>query len=263
MKVRSRGFLRHAVVLFILLVPASSLAVEIQKSQNARQAEALWEEALAARGGREQIARVNSLLISYRVTVRNFLGVVIHRGAVETLYVFPDKMWGWDDGLPPPFHLTVKVLDLAKGRSCTLYQGNSAPVCGQARLGDEGAIQAQLLYLMETRWVKPIPVGVSEDRIGLRKVDVLHTHFQDNRIDYFLDPKTHLPARVSIFYGAAARSAMSVEFSEYARVGGLMMPGKKKRGKINFEMNPAYDESIFSRLPSIEAGPKAWQRSSH
>ena len=265
MKVCSRKFIKHALrVLFILTLPASAFAGETQESQNTRQAQALWEQAVAAKGGREQLYRVNSLLISYRDTVRNFLGVVVHRGDVETLYAFPGRMWGWDDGLPPPFSLTVTLLDVGRDRRCALYKGAAAPVCDPARRKgvepDEGLVQAQLLYLLETRWVKPTPVGVTREWVGLKKVDVLHARFQDKRVDYFLDGKTHLPVRVSIFYGASERTALSFEFSDYAPVGGVQMPGKQKSAKINFDLNPAYDEGVFTRPPSVEAGPKAWRR---
>jgi hypothetical protein len=264
MKVHSRSSIEHAfLVFFILLLPTSAVADEIQESQSTRQAQALWEQAVAAKGGREQLYRVNSLLMSYQETVRNFLGIVVHRGDVETLYVFPDKMWGWDDGLPPPFHLTVNLLDIGRDRRCTLYKGTAAPICGPVRQGktqpDEGLVQVQLLYLMETKWVKPTPVGVGEERIDSKKVDVLHARFQDKRVDYFLDRKTHLPVRVSIFYGGGERPTISVELSDYAPVGGVLMPGKQKKGKINFQINTPYDEGVFTRPPSIEAGPHAWR----
>jgi hypothetical protein len=227
----------------------------------------LWEQAIAAKGGREQLYKVNSLLISYRDTVRNFLGVVVHRGDVEALHVFPDKTWTWDDALPPPFSLTVSWLDASRNRRCVLYKGAAAPNCDVVEHpgspADEGLVQTQYLYLLETRWVKPTPVGVTEERIGFKKVDVLRTRFREKRIDYFLDRKTHLPLRVSVFYGQSERATLSLDFSEYVNVGGVMMPGKQKNGHINFQINPPYDEAVFTRPPSLEAGPHAWRLNGH
>ena len=262
MKTHSRIYM-GAGVLLLLLFSASAQAAA-QGPDEAGRARALWEQAVAARGGREQLHRVESLLISYRETVRNFFGVVVHRGDVERLYAFPDRMWGWDDGLPPPFSLTINTLDLGRDRRCTLRKTSAAPLCGPARQGqanpDEGLVQAQLLYLMETRWVKPTPVGVRAGSVGLRKVDVLRARFGDRRIDYFLDRKTHLPARVALYYGAGERPALTVDLSDYAPVGGVLMPGRQKDGRVNFQINPPYDAGVFARTPSIEAGPKAWQR---
>jgi hypothetical protein len=261
-------FPRHALcLLFIILLPAAAAAQSEHDSQDTQRAEALWEQAVAAKGGREQLYKVNSLLIYYSDTWRNFLGGVVHRGDFEALHVFPDKTWTWDDALPPPFSLTVSSLDVSRNRRCVLYKGAAAPTCGAAEHprspADEWLAQTQYLYLLETRWVKPTPVGVSEGRIGLKKVDVLHARFRERRIDYFLDRKTHLPLHVSVFHGTSARATISLDFSEYVNLGGLMMPGKQKHGHINFQINPPYDEAVFTRPPSLEAGPHAWRLQGH
>jgi len=265
MKVTSHSSIKYILwLLAIFLLPVQAIANQAQESESTQQAKELWEQAIAAKGGREQLYKINSLVMSYQETVRNVLGIIVHRGTVERLYVFPDKSWGWDDGLPPPFHLTVGVLDLARNLRCTLYEGAQKPVCGPAKQGaspaNEGLNQAQYLYLMETIWVKPVPLNVTKESIGLKKVDVLHTQFENKRIDYFLDRKTHLPLRVAVFYGASDRPTLAYDLSEYVNINGVQMPGKQKKGRINFEINPSYDESIFTRPPSIEAGPKAWQR---
>ena len=253
----------HVLTLFIsLFLAASSCGDAFQESQRARDARALWEQAIIAKGGRDQLYSVNSLVLSYRETVRNFLGIVVHRGIVETLYVFPDKLWGWDDGLPPPFRRSILSVDLERNVRCSV-SGSGTPVCGPAKQRggsaseNEGLLQAQYLYLMETRWVRPIPVDVTKSE---SKFDVLHTRLGDKRIDYFLDRKTHLPMRVAVFNGNRDKPTLTAEFSDYVRVGAIQMPGKQKRTRISLQINPAYDESIFTRLPSLTAGPHAWQR---
>ena len=266
MKVTSHTSIKSIFrLLIIFLLPLSVNANQAEVSESAQQAKELWEQAIAAKGGREQLYKVNSLVISYQEAVRNFLGIVVHRGEVQTFYLFPDRMWSWDDGLPPPFHLTVGVLDLTQNLRCTLYKGAQKPLCGPAKQGaspaGEGLNQAQYLYLMETRWVKPEPLNATKESIGLKKVDVLHTRFEDKRIDYFLDQKAHLPLRVAVFYGASDRPTLTIDLSEYMTINGIQMPSKQKKGRINFQINPSYDESIFTRPPSIEAGPKAWQPS--
>lgn len=252
----------NVLTLFISLFLVASLGGDaFQESQSARDAKALWEQALVAKGGRDQLYGVNSLVLSYQEAVRNFLGIVVHRGIVERLYVFPDKSWGWDDGLPPPFRLSIQSVDLERNVRCHVYAGTK-PTCGVARQTgspseDEGILQAQYLYLMETRWVRPIPFDVTKSG---SKFDVLHTRLGDKRIDYFLDRKTHLPMRVAVFYGSSDNPTLTVEFSKYVRVGAIQMPGKQKRASISFQINPPYDEGIFTRLPSLTTGPHAWRR---
>ena len=251
--------IKWLLLIFFLAFPAAA------EAQDAEQAKILWEQAIAAKGGREQLHQVTNLVMSYHETVRNFLGIAVHRGDVERLYVFPNKSWSWDDGLPPPFRLSTGWLDVEQNRRCTTYAGNSAPVCGPAKQKNspagEGITQVQYMYLMETRWVKPTPISVTKDNIGRKQVDVLHTRFENKRIDYFLNRKTHLPARVAVFYNDSDRATLMFDFSDYVTVSGIQMPGRQKRGKINFQINAPYDESIFTRSPSLEAGPKAWQRS--
>jgi len=249
----------------IFFLPFPIAATKVQEAENSGQAKLLWEQAIAAKGGREQLHQVTNLVMSYQETVRNFLGFVVHRGVVERLYVFPNKSWSWEDGLPAPFRLSTGWLDVEQNRRCRIYAGSSSPVCGPAKQktspADEGITQVQYLYLMETRWVKPAPTSVTKGNIGLKQVDVLHTRFENKRVDYFLDRKTHLPARVAVFYNDSDRATIMFDFSDYVTVNGIQMPGRQKKGKINFQINAVYDESIFTRSPSIEAGPKAWQRS--
>jgi hypothetical protein len=265
MKVSSPLTIKYFLWLLIIFsLPPSAFALDAQESQGAQQAKELWEQAIAAKGGRDQLYKVNSLLMSYTETTRNFLGIVVHRGLVERIYVFPGKVWGWDDGLPPPFHLSVGMLNVGLNLRCTIYAGASKPVCGPAQQGisppDAGISQMQYLYLMETRWVKPVPLGVTRDSIGLKKVDLLHTRFGNEKVDYYLDRKTHLPLRVAVFYGGSRQATLKIDLSEYVMVDGVQMPTKQKSGKISFQINPPYDEDIFTRPPSIELGPHAWQR---
>jgi hypothetical protein len=104
LKISLPSSIERVLSLFVILsLPALAFGHRSQESQNTKQANELWEQAIVAKGGRQQLYGVSSLVMSYQETVRNFLGIAVHRGIVERLYVFPDKSWGWDDGLPPPF----------------------------------------------------------------------------------------------------------------------------------------------------------------
>lgn len=262
MQVKRHYFVRIGLCLstVIAFLHAGSASAQY-KEPDQEQAKKLWEQAIAAKGGRERLLQVNALLVSYQETVRNIVGIVVHRGPVERLYIFPSKVWAWDDGLPPPFRLTVGVLDLERDFACRAHPESKPPVCSTARgMGSrEGIDEAQYFYLMETRWIKPAPISVRKDTIGFKQVDVVVTELEGKRIEYYLSRKTHLPQRITIFHGNSKRPRSSFDFSEYVSVNGIQMPGKQKRGKITFTINPAYDAGIFSRLPSIAAGPKAWQ----
>jgi len=241
----------------MLLSPIDTTA---QTDPAQHQARMLWEQAITAKGGRDALYRIDSLAMWYEETARNFLGIPVHRGHVEAVYVFPGKLWSWDDGLPAPFHLTLRLLNVSQNLRCTLYEGAAKPICGSTGPAgssfDEGIKQVQYVYLMETKWVKPLPVNVTKGK----NVDVLHTRFENKQIDYFLDRKTHLPIRVEVFYNQSQRPTLTVHLSDYGNVSGVQMPGKQKKAEIQFEINPSIDEAVFTVAPSIEKGPQAWRK---
>jgi len=264
LKVRGSNVALCAVWIGAILVlwQPRSVTAYATAQRNREQAQKLWDDAINAKGGRDRLYAVSSLLIWYEETSRNFLGIAVHRGHVERLFVFPVKLWSWDDGLPPPFHLSVDVMDLDRDFGCRVHDDLKPPMCGNARkLGSrEGIDEAQYLYLMETRWIKPIPISVRKDRIGLKTVDVLETQLEDKRILYFLNRKTHLPQRVTVFSGNSERARLSLDLSEYLSISGIQMPGKQKRGRINFLLNPQYDESVFTRPRRFRPGQKHGRR---
>lgn len=255
---------RLSALLLSLGAPHAARAEERPSQVSRQQAEALWEQAIAAKGGRARLAQVNSLAISYEETARNLLGRVVHRGQVERLYVFPDKSWSWDDGLPPPFHLTVNMFNRERRTSCTVSTDAPAPRCSEPRDADsffhqgEGLARTQYLYLLETKWTQPAPLAATAGRLGTQAVDIVRTVVNGRRVDYYFDRRTHLARRIVTFF-ESGRVWETYDFSDYLSVEGIQMPGRQKNGRLNFQINPAYDESIFTRPPSIEAGAKAWQ----
>lgn len=269
MKVAFHNFLITTFCLLslsIVLCGQVTGSAEETKSQDEskQRAAALWEQAVVAKGGRERLYQVNSLLISYQGTVRNFFGTVVHRGFVERLYVFPYKSWSWDNGLPPPFNLTVSMFNQERNLSCTISAGDRSPKCTEPKNAAsffnqaEGLARVQYLYLLETKWIRPLPVKLAKDSIGLKTVDVVQTRVAGRRVDYYLDRKTHLPQRIITFF-ESGRVWEVYNFSDYVNINGIQMPGVQKKGKINFQINLAYAGSIFTHPPSIEAGPNAWQ----
>ena len=250
----------YSLVGIALNIATASYARAQATNEERQQAETLWEQAIAAKGGRETLMGVKNLAISYDDTARNFLGIAVHRGHFKAVYAFPDKLWVWDDTLPPPFNLTVRVLNISQNFRCTLYAKVAKPTCGSAT-GDhpsaEEIKEAQYLYFLETNWVKPVPVGVTRDK----KVDVVHTRFENKKIDYFLDRKTHLPVRVVVYADGRQRPNLNVELSRYQNIGGVHMPTKQNRTIIDFEINEPFDETIFSVAPSIDKGSHGWRKS--
>lgn len=80
-------------------------------------------------------------------------------------------------------------------------------------------MSAQLSYLMETDWVQPEPVRAVRTRFEGMKGILLETRVGQDRVDYYLDGKTHLP--VVIMWPKGFRM---YRLAGYAEVSGIQLP---------------------------------------
>ena len=236
-------------------------------------AHVLWEQAIAAKGGRKRLYAVRNLLERHE------------RNSYVALFVFPDKVWQWSDVRPTPLGLAIEMQNLGKGLSYKVEEDMSDP---PRNLGENSAKEvlwplyyAQLYYLLETQWIKPLPVKVYSGSIGRRPVDVVQTivHFQKaprandrgDRVDFHLDKQSHLLLEVAFpsddsvgtNYG---RGTYYVTFADYANVDGIQMPrrvgylAEKPDASASVQVNVQYDPEIFEHPPSLKRGPDAWKQ---
>ncbi len=131
-------------------------------------------------------------------------------------------------------------------------------------------------FLLETKWLRPTPVRVTQDTIGKQRFDVIETRlthlneYQDWRMDYYVDPESLVVKGVASYPAAGNRSHF-IRFGGYTTVDGLSVPTKmattfkveepKKSAytPLTFRFNVDYDPKIFEHPPSVEAGPDAWK----
>ncbi|HEX8500931.1 MAG TPA: hypothetical protein VF659_10105 [Pyrinomonadaceae bacterium] len=238
-----------------LCAPAPAAGARGSREGSREEAERLWELAVAAKGGRERLHSVNSLLLT----------TGSRKYPLVDLYAFPGKLWRWSR-LPAPFDLSVNMLN-AERRAAYATSGNSP--ASPRRLGDDAVRgfqsfvdEAQLYFLLETRWQRPVPVAASEGEAGGRRADVVRVAVGDKQADYFLDRKTHLPLK--IVFPARDNARRYFAAKDYADVGGVMLPLKVSYGggfsPYAYVLNPDYDPNIFERPPTIDAGIEAWRR---
>jgi len=279
MRIRS---LNSVLVAALLILSASVCPVlsaehkQTQSSQDANRAEAerLWELAIAAKGGRERLHAANNLQISINEKVWYGLKRVSY--IREALYVFPGKFWEWNDQQKTVFGLSIRMYN--HDRDIDLWytdHGKGARVARPIDLvhGKAGLIpiyDAQLRYFMETRWVKPIPINVHEEKLDGKTVDIVQTIVKgyptkdgtdEQRVGFAFDRKTHLPIKI-IYYRVVQGKEHSggLPLSDYVDVDGNQMPSKILDLKSSFKVNVDYDEQIFVREPSVEGGIKQWEK---
>jgi hypothetical protein len=271
-------FIFSALSLFLLLI-ASRADVSAGQTKpivflesNREEAERLWEQAIAAKGGRERLYSINNLQFSVRDKAWWNLKRVPND--MEALYVFPGKSWEWTDRTGTIFgfdiwmqndekNIHLAYSDCGKGKDVSVSQIFHSPTY---RRGLTMMIIMQLNFLMETRWVKPIPVSVERGKVGRHAVDIVRTILKGNggveeRVSFALDRESHLPRQViyhTITFGKEYTGA--VPLSDYSEVNGIQMPSKVYGKRWVFQLNVDYNERVFEQPPSREAGIEAWKK---
>jgi hypothetical protein len=244
-------------------------AFVVQES-NRQKAEQLWELSIAAKGGRERLYGINNLQLSIRE--KQWWNLKRVPLVEEALYVFPEKSWEWKDQRGTIFGFSIWLrnyeqnIRLAYSDHDDGKGGSVNPISEGGRGGRSSFIDTQLNYLMETQWVKPIPVSVESGKIGRHKVDVVRTIVKaypngEERVAFALDRKSHLPRQV-IYYSVRLGKEYSgaVSLSDYVGINGIQMPTKVRGIKTSYQFNVQYDEQIFEQAPSFEAGIDAWKK---
>jgi hypothetical protein len=264
-----RNALPRAIIVMLLVTSVPSLLMMARADsggnraeQEQAQARELWEAAVTAKGGRERLHNVSSLYVARNQSAGDH---------DYKFYVFPDFIYTYTYG--------GYREDIAK----TIYNGRKAiiwwlpsgrgPAKPSKSLDNSENIIAQFTYLLVTNWLEPKPLRIRKAWIGLKRVDLLEVDANGWRVDYYLDPKTHLPMQVISAYGeiSHAKGEMNqvVRLEDYKEVDGVMMPQKvsysyttnpsKWEERVSYEINPQYDPQFFDNPPTVRTGPESWR----
>ena len=264
--------MRQKLSLFLLIFLASIVPVAASQTNNPQlsRAQEVWEEAIRAKGGREKLEAVRNIFISSRS--KYWHGLKRYEVFSQTLNVFPGKMWWWQDYRPDVFGLTVELYDFDRGIKYYTSSDVPPPAPHLIDLGETSLSRTYGLlgYLMETKWLKPTITGVSEKKVKRKKVDVVHTFLVDTvadstveyfYLDFWIDRTSRLPVRVSFSrtHRGHSGSSMDVSLSSYVDVNGVKVPSKEGGDKVLVMLNVDYNDELFSKPPSLAAGPDAWK----
>ena len=272
---RAGGIMVSLFVLVCVGVVSGRDAVPDDRSR----AQALWEQAIAAKGGRERLSGIQSFALKEQSHFDTPRRPDMATGLVEQIVAaLPDLWWSFEDYRPGKMGYSVAAVNTATGQQWANYNGKPART-GRDRSTGWRLRQLQYVYFLETRWVRPTPLRASRVRVGLRSVDRIETDFDGQAILFDLDVDTHLPMRIeSPLKGAAPAPQPGAtgntpatpahryifELSAYHDVGGIQVPGRVTLGgdaaDVEVEINPDYDPSIFTTAPPPEAGLDSWRK---
>jgi hypothetical protein len=247
------GITLMSSALFSAAPPRLQVALEGGAAQDAF-AMTVWEQAIAAKGGRERLQSVRNLVVRSREDFsRSTRPDVATHEDIERLYVVAGKLWEFVDHRPGMMGANGLILDSARQQA---WGSNGYPAKSAYPELVYRLTEGQCLYLMETVAVRPKPVSVRSDRLRSSDVDIVETQVGGDRVDFYLDHGTHLPVRIVTFRNLRAGSAPSkriFRLSDYQATEGIQMPAKVRLGddetdvtSTTYRFNVDYDESIFN-----------------
>jgi hypothetical protein len=270
--------LKLKIILSIVCLLLTGNAQKIpNKEQNSEeQAKVFWELLVAAKGGREKMNKIENMLISSTGLPRNGVPGIYTIKSIG-LNVFPNKTWSLEDYRPSVLGLTMRMYNWETGikyvfdpreKTVGLNPVKEIEKIDFERSKDEnGKLKwaGMVIDIPESRWWKPMPIALRDGEIKREKVDIIQTILGGERIDFFLNRKTHLPMRIDFYRFSKIRNETSIDsiyLSDYVEVCGFQMPTKLDDGNVyslKYQFNVDFDESIFTKPPSFEIESEAWK----
>lgn len=260
----------HTVLLALLFLTTTSA----ESQQVDQTAAALWEQAIAAKGGRERLAAIRSFAIYektvYRKPLPEFASARVHQIVCE----LPDRWWEFLDYRPGKMGYSVTAANAQTGLGWSTLGSAPRPFLRRYTGLATRVRQVQYVYFLETRTVRPVPVRASRATHRFKAVDRVETVLDDDRVVFDFDVKTHLPVRIEATLKntlspprpgmkAFADMRFVYELSEYEEIGGIMLPTRVKLGndaaQTRVEINPDYDAAIFGTPPSPDSTIDSWR----
>jgi len=204
----------------------------------------MWEQAVAAKGGRERLHSVHSLAIYLRPAQLNLPGP-----PTNWLCVFPDRYFEFTGRM----NARAIAVDRSAGRVAIDMTGVPR---GTRPLGpdeNDRLILNQLLFLLETEWLQP--------RIVDARSNELTVEAGGRQFRIQLD-RDNLPRRIQ------AKHLYDYTLERYRDFKGLKLPVRvTSRGGIrqwtwdaDYEIDAKYNPKIFERVPDLADGPEPWRR---
>ena len=254
----------------IALVFATGVATQViaqARDVEKERAVALWEEAIRAKGGRERLEGVENLLISStkNVHIPGKIAVKTTTTESERLYVMPEKAWIYEWTPQFDVSLEAKLINFEHNFCAVTLAPARGDVPGLSFCTPttpfEYLVQHPVIYLMETKWVHPVPLRVRVER----QVEVIETQIGKIRADFYLDRKTKLPNKIvthrlmGTWDSVVPSSMTTIELDDYKAIDGIQMPRRlteiiELRDTVDrrldiedasYSFNVAYNAAIF------------------
>jgi len=264
-------------------INTTTLTAQENSELKRQRAVALWEEAIRAKGGRERLQSIQNLLISSTIDVRTQRG--FNLTDTERLYVMPKKAWIYTFTPQLDVSLDATVMDIERNFCMVTLApaSNDVPSLSMCLSSTpiKFLIQDPVIYLMETKWVRPEPLGFHSEGKGKKQLDVIETKVGQLKVDFYLDRKSRLPIRlVTDWFGGITQATLrgglvTIELEDYVAIDGILMPRRVTRelegnvpvGEVfgrdteraSYQFNVTYNPKIFESPASKKLKRHDWK----
>jgi hypothetical protein len=262
--------MRDSIAIWPLILLPIALQSQ-QREDSAREATKLWEQMIEAKGGRSVLYRIETMVQEAHDYLKfhnpKFKDGDQHR---VSAFAFPDRIWGWSKA--PVFEGGVQTADLSADTGYIGYPNGNILKTSDLR-GEKGGLKnTQLVYLCETKWIKPKPVRVLLEKNIPRNVEAIETDLDGERVDFWIDRGSHLPIKIITYrdfkYGQGLEPSYTWDLSDYQRMNGIQIPQQvgffilsnpPSTTRYTTILNPKLREDLFTSPPRFEDGPDAWK----
>lgn len=259
-------------VIAVLLFPCIAQTQDVSKDEK-NQAERVWDQMIAAKGGKERLLQVETMVQEFRSYLK-FANPKFPNGEIHSVraFHFPDREWDWIDSGKTVFGSQAITADLAAGSGYIGFPDGATRL--RSDLGREKALlkEAQLVYLNETRWFQPKPVRLLRGKGIPHSVDAIETTLSDERIDFWISRTDHLPVTIIDYWHNEITHVLepsyTYDFSDYHEAEGIKIPGTVAKtvlagapDKVRCYtiLNPKLRDDLFTARPRFADGPDAWK----
>jgi hypothetical protein len=252
------------------LIPKGSLHSALEACDgfeaNEAEAERVWTAALDARGGRQKLEQVTTLVLIETEELQ--------KPDFVELFVFPNKFWSWSDTRPDTrfggLAITVYNGDLKKEWLTSSEDPSPRTLNASPEEQELDFLQPGLL-LGHSRTFRPRAIKLLKREAETNSMNVVCAEEGDKVFKFHIDPSTNMIRRAQVFgrwrtggYGELLRK----NYSGYTDVNGLKLPTQisdldrdpEKTRAYLLKINVPYNEEIFLRPGSLSDGPFAWQK---
>ena len=266
-----------SAILLLILAGISCGQTLSNSVENQKEAERIWEKAIQAKGGRENISKIDNFLQTYFSK-----GIFIRDRKYDTyrinLYVIPYKFWEYYDAGKSVFG---RIMTMENYENLTRWVDSPEDGDRSAKpitkfQNWKGYQNPQIGVLLEVKGLKLKLIGARIDKIKLLKseknnelqekeVYLVETMIDDRKVEIAFDKESFLPIQFSFYWmEKPQQEPVMFQLYDYIENTGLKVPKYIyfKDGHfdtLEYEFNVDYDPEIFERSP-LQMIPDAWKK---